>query len=87
MGLEESYTSGLARVICLESADDSTYLKAERHLEYTGGMTVRRAKSARVQRLGAPLNNGSNGPPTGRLRRANLYVSADGTGVPWRRRN
>src|SRR5438034_985931 len=40
LGLEGSYTPGLARLICLEGADESSYLKAERHLEQTGGMAV-----------------------------------------------
>jgi len=31
LGLEVSYTPALAKLICLEGADEPTYLKAERH--------------------------------------------------------
>jgi hypothetical protein len=40
LGLEVSYTPALAKLICLEGADEPTYLKAERHLEQTGGICV-----------------------------------------------
>ena len=33
LGLEGSHTPALAKLICLEGADEQTYLKAERHLE------------------------------------------------------
>ena len=32
LGLEVSYTPALTKLLCLEGADESTYLKAERHL-------------------------------------------------------
>jgi hypothetical protein len=32
LGLEVSYTPALAKLLCLEGADEQTYLKAERHL-------------------------------------------------------
>jgi hypothetical protein len=35
LGLEVSYTPALAKLICLEGADEPTYLKAERHLQAT----------------------------------------------------
>jgi len=53
LGLEGSYTPGLARLICLEGADESTYLKAERHLEQTGGIAVSARQIQRV--VAAPL--------------------------------
>src|ERR1035438_8014994 len=37
LGLEVGYTPALAKLLCLEGADETTYLKAERHLEQTGG--------------------------------------------------
>src|SRR5882724_5118507 len=40
LGLEVSYTPALAKLICLEGADEQTYLKAERHLASTGGIAV-----------------------------------------------
>ena len=40
LGVEVSYTPALAQLRCLEGADEATYLKAERHLERTGGISV-----------------------------------------------
>jgi hypothetical protein len=87
LGLEVSYTPALAKLICLEGADEQTYLKAERHLEQTGGITVSARQIQRViQRVGAaaqawqerPAKPGSCEPGAAPI----LYVSADGTGVP-----
>jgi hypothetical protein len=89
LGLEVSYTPALAKLICLEGADESTYLKAERHLEQTGGICVSARQIQRVvQRVGAsaqlwqerPTEAGSCDAPI-------MYVSADGaqrTGRPTR---
>jgi hypothetical protein len=53
LGLEGSYTPALAKLICLEGADEPTYLKAERHFEQTGGITVSARQIQRVvQRVG-----------------------------------
>jgi hypothetical protein len=84
LGLEGSYTPGLARLICLEGADESTYLKAERHLEQTGGIPVSARQIQRVvQRVGRAAQawqerEAKPGPGAAPI----LYVSADGTGVP-----
>lgn len=84
LGLEISYTPALAKLICLEGADEQTYLKAERHLEQTGGIFISARQIQRVvQRVGSgaqawqerPAQPGSCNAPI-------LYVSADGTGVP-----
>jgi len=84
LGLEVGYTPALAKLLCLEGADESTYLKAERHLEQTGGIQVSARQIQRVvQRVGQaaqrwqerPAHSGSGQAPI-------LYVSADGTGVP-----
>jgi hypothetical protein len=48
LGLEVSYTPALTKLLCLEGADEQTYLKAERHLIQTGGISV----SARQVYLG-----------------------------------
>lgn len=54
LGLEVGYTPALAKLICLEGADASTYLQAERHLENTGGMAVSARQIQRVvQRVGS----------------------------------
>ena len=84
LGLEVSYTPALAKLICLEGADDPTYLKAERHLEKTGGIAVSARQIQRVvQRVGSIAQvwqerEAQPGPCDAPI----LYASADGTGVP-----
>lgn len=84
LGLEVAYTPALAKLICLEGADEPTYLQAERHLEQTGGIVVSARQIQRVvQRVGGAAQTwqerqaqaGEGGAPI-------MYVSADGTGVP-----
>ena len=84
LGLEVGYTPALAKLICLEGADEPTYLKAERHLEKTGGIRVSARQIQRVvQRVGGSAQ-------TWQERQAQpgwcdapiMYVSADGTGLP-----
>jgi hypothetical protein len=87
LGLEVSYTPALAKLICLEGADESTYLKAQRHLEQTGGITVSARQVHRVvQRVGAAAQQWQARPAEpGQCERCEvpiMYVSADGTGVP-----
>jgi hypothetical protein len=84
LGLEVGYTPALAKLICLEGADETTYLKAERHLEQTGAITVSARQIQRVvQRVGGSAQGWQQrqrqpGPCDAPI----LYVSADGTGVP-----
>ena len=84
LGLEGSYTPGLARLICLEGADEASYLKAERHLEQTGGMAVSARQIQRmVQRVGSAAQQWQQRPAqAGDCNAPIMYVSADGTGVP-----
>ena len=87
LGLEVGYTPALAKLICLEGADEPTYLKAERHLEQTGGITVSARQIQRVvQRVGTDAQQWQERPAQpGECPRYDtplLYVSADGTGVP-----
>lgn len=84
LGLEGGYTPGLARLICLEGADESTYLKAERHLEQTGGISVSARQIQRmVQRVGAAAQHWQERTAQpGRCDAPIMYISADGTGVP-----
>jgi hypothetical protein len=86
LGLETGYTPALARLICLEGADESGYQKAEEHLRETGGIAVDARQVQRVvQRIGPAAQGwqerearpGTERPPI-------LYLSADGTGVPMR---
>jgi len=54
LGLECGHTPALARLICLEGADETSYQKAEQHLEETGGIHVSARQIQRmVQRVGA----------------------------------
>ena len=84
LGLEGAHTPGLARLICLEGADESTYLKAQRHLEQTGGIVVSARQIQRmVQRVGSAAQQWQERPAQpGSCTAPILYVSADGTGVP-----
>jgi hypothetical protein len=84
LGMEVSYTPALAKLICLEGADEPTYLKAERHLEQTGGIAVSARQVQRVvQRVGSGAQawqerQAQPGPCEAPI----LYASGDGTGVP-----
>ena len=84
LGLEVSYTPALAKLICLEGADEPTYLKAERHLEQTGGIVVSARQIQRVvQRVGSSAQAWQERPAqAGKCEAPVLYASGDGTGVP-----
>ena len=84
LGLEVGYTPALAKLLCLEGADESTYLKAERHLEQTGGIQVSARQIQRVvQRVGQDAQRWQERPAhPGSCDAPIMYVSADGTGVP-----
>ncbi len=84
LGLEVGYTPALAKLICLEGADEPTYLKAERHLENTGGITVSARQIQRVvQRVGRSAQDWQERhAQPGQCDAPILYVSADGTGLP-----
>lgn len=87
LGLEGGYTPALARLMCLEGADESTYLKAERHLLQTGGIHVSARQIQRVvQRVGTDAQQwqerGAQPCECEREVVPVLYASADGTGVP-----
>jgi hypothetical protein len=85
--LEVAYTPALARLLCLEGADEMGYEKAQQHLAETGGIDVCARQIQRVvQRVGGAAQawqerqaqpGGSSVPI--------LYVSADATGVPMRK--
>lgn len=74
----------LAKLICLEGADEPTYLKAQRHLEQTGGIAVSARRIQRVvQRGGGDTQKWQErGAQPGACDTPVLYVSAGGTGVP-----
>jgi len=87
LGLEVSYTPALAKLLCLEGADEQTYLKAERHLQLTGGISVSARQIQRVvQRIGAAAQQWQERTAeAAQCQREDipiLYVSGDGTGIP-----
>lgn len=90
LGLEEGYTPALARLMCLEGADQSSYQNAEQHLLETGGIPVSARQIQRVvQRIGTDAQQWQQREY--RVEQSQfcdapiMYVSADGTGVPMRR--
>ena len=87
LGLEGSHTPALARLMCLEGSDQSSYEKAELHLAETGGIHVQARQIQRlVQQVGCAAQKwqereATSGGPAVPI----MYVSADGTGVPMRK--
>ena len=87
LGLEVGYTPALARLMCLEGADDSSYQKAENHLRETGGIEVSARQIQRVvQRVGVSAQawQERQAQPGGRAVPI-MYLSGDATGVPMRK--
>ena len=90
LGLEGSYTPALARLVCLEGADEASYQKAEFHLAETGGIRV---SARQIQRLAQRVGQGAQVWQQREVRPQQcapcdapvLYVSADGTGTPMRK--
>jgi len=90
LGLEGGHTPALVRLACLEGADETSFVKAEKHLLETGGIRMEARQIQRlVQRIGPPSQAwqqreyqlGPEDPKAVPI----LYVSADGTGVPMRK--
>jgi hypothetical protein len=86
LGLEGSYTPALARLVCLEGADQSSYQQAQEHLQETGGIEVSARQIQRVvQRVGSGAQAWQERPALpGSCDAPIMYVSADATGVPMR---
>ncbi len=66
LGLEGSSTPALARLVCLEGADEASYQKAQEHLKETGGIKV---SARQIQRLVQSVGPGAQGPGRQRARR------------------
>lgn len=89
LGLEGRYTPALARLMCLEGADETSYQKAENHLQETGGIQV---SARQIQRLVQPVGaaaqtwqaRAAQQPEPGTKAAPILYLSGDGSGVPMR---
>ena len=89
LGLEGSNTPALARLMCLEGADESSYQKAENHLQETGGIEVSARQIQRlVQQVGAGAQTWqereAHQPQPGTQAVPIMYLSGDGSGVPMR---
>ena len=89
LGLEGGKTPALARLVCLEGADEDSYQKAEEHLKETGGIHISARQIQRlVQQVGADAQvwqeREALQPLPGTKPAPILYVSGDATGVPMR---
>lgn len=90
LGLEQGNTPALARLVCLEGADEASYEKAEMHLRETGGIEF---SSRQIQRLVGNIGAAAQTWQEREALRPDLqsqavpvmYVSGDGTGVPMRK--
>lgn len=90
LGLEGGNSPALARLVCLEGADEASYQKAEEHLRETGGITMPCRQIQRlVQQVGAGAQSWQEREAQRPLPESKpvpiLYVSADATGVPMRK--
>jgi hypothetical protein len=89
LGLEGGHTPALARLVCLEGADEVSYQKAQMHLQETGGIPV---SARQIQRLVQPVGAAAQTwqereaqqPLPGAKAVPILYVSGDASGVPMR---
>jgi Uncharacterised protein family (UPF0236) len=90
LGLEGGKTPALARLVCLEGADESSYQKAENHLRETGGIEVSARQIQRlVQEVGPAAQSWQEReaqvPEPQSKAVPVMYVSADASGVPMRK--
>jgi hypothetical protein len=88
LGLEGSHTPALARLMCLEGADETSYQKAELHLAETGGIHVQARQIQRlVQQVGSAAQKWQEREASQSNEQAVpiMYVSGDATGVPMRK--
>ena len=89
LGLEGRHTPALARLRCLEGADETRYQKAENHWLETGGIQVSARPIQRwVQPVGAAAQTWqereAQAPLPGTKAVPVMSLSGDGSGVPMR---
>ncbi|HWT80485.1 MAG TPA: UPF0236 family protein, partial [Candidatus Methylomirabilis sp.] len=89
LGLEGSCTPALARLVCLEGADEASYQKAQEHLLETGGIKMSARQIQRlVQSVGPAAQTWQErealAPLAGTQPAPIMYVSGDASGVPMR---
>jgi len=90
LGLEQGNTPALARLVCLEGADEASYQKAENHLRETGGIDF---SARQIQRLVRPIGAAAQTWQEREAQRPDpeskvvpiMYVSGDASGVPMRK--
>lgn len=91
LGLEGGHTPALVRLACGEGADEAGFDKAEQHLRETGGIHMDARQIHRlIQRVGPAAQAwqqrddqpGSAARPPVPI----MYVSADGIGIPMRKK-
>lgn len=90
LGLEGGKTPALTRLVCLEGADEASYLKAEEHLKETGGIHISARQIQRlVQQIGTAAQKWQQREALKPLPEARpvpiLYISGDATGLPMRK--
>jgi hypothetical protein len=87
LGLTDSYTPGLAKMMCRAAGTDGSYDEAQETLSVYAGVTVPASQIRRmVQRIGPEIAQWSAEREEPRREAApTLYVSYDGTGVPMRK--
>ncbi len=90
LGLEGGNTPALARLACLEGADEASYQKAEEHMRETGGILMSSRQIQRlVQQVGAAAQTWQERdalvPPPGTKAAPIMYASGDASGVPMRK--
>lgn len=87
LGLEGAHTPALARLLCLEGADEASFQKASLHLREVGGIEIDERQIQRVvNRLGPDAGAWQRRRPApGTTDASVLYISADATGVPMRK--
>lgn len=90
LGLEGSTTPALARLVCFEGADATSYQKAQKHLKETGGIHVSARQVQRlVQTVGPAAQTWQERealvPLPGTQAVPLMYVSGDASGVPMRK--
>ena len=90
LGLEGGHTPALARLVCLEGADETSYQKAQDHLQETGGIHI---SARQIQRLVQPVGEAAQAwqerqaqiPLPGTKAAPVMYISGDASGVPMRK--
>ena len=90
LGLEAGHTPALARLVCLEGADEASFQKAENHLRETGGIHVSSRQIQRlVQQVGEPAQKWqereAQKPDPDSKAVPLMYISGDSSGVPMRK--